>query len=134
MYPIDGSLGGGLCQSRLPSSRSIGVFHQGHLVDNYGCFGEQCLQSCLGLVVISWLVMLDQQKRHTSDARDSTVLQPSSLQPEEPVHPLPRLTASPEVQQTWIVSGSACNLTLQYSLQLQAPVQFPSIQQSTSRS
>ena len=68
--------------------------------------------------------------RRTLDARDSANVRPSRPQPEEPVHLLH--TTSPEVQQTWIVWRSACDQTPQYSLQLQATAQFPSVLQSTS--
>ena len=41
----------------------MGVFHWGHLVGTYGFFKgqEQCLQSQLGLVIISQFVTVDQQ-------------------------------------------------------------------------
>ena len=59
-------------------------------------------------------------------------LQRSSPWPKELVHLLPQHTTSSEVQLTWIVWRSACAQTPQYSLQLQAPAQFPSVQQSPS--
>ena len=41
----------------------MGVFHFGHLVSKYGLFEgpEQCLQSQLGSVVVSWFVTVDRQ-------------------------------------------------------------------------
>ena len=45
------------------SVRRIGVFHWSNLVGNLAFFkgAEQCLQSQLGSVVVSWLVELGRQ-------------------------------------------------------------------------
>ena len=69
----------------------------------------------------------------TEDGKEVGTSQSHSKQ-NKPVHPWLQHMIFPEVQPTWIVWRSACYQTPQCSLQLQAPVQFSSIVQSTNKS